>query len=151
MAKRRSDSNSASGAVSAVQNAIAGVFAPPVECKLEKRDLVYWNAIVRARSREEWNENELQVAAQLARTRRQIQDNEDLLEEEGPVLVNDRGTQIANPRFSIIEQLTRRQMALMRSVQCTATAVSGQSAHNAPKRTAERAARDVVASTADLI
>ena len=148
---RQKRTDSASGAVDVMKNAIAGVFSPPTEAKLTKEDIVYWNAIVRARARDEWTENELQVAAQLARTRKQIQDNEDLLVHEGPVLINDRGTQIANPRFSVIEQLTRRQVMLMRSLQVNATASAGRAGDVAPKRAAEKAAREVVNATADLI
>lgn len=141
MAKAKSDINSANGAVRAMQAAIAGVFMPPAEAKLTDADMVYWNAIVRARAREEWDDNQLQVASQLARTRRQIQEQEESLAAEGMVVVNDRGTQICNPRVSVVEQLTRRQMALMRSLQVNATASTGQAAHNQAKRSAEKNAR----------
>ena len=149
MAKRTSDASSITGAVKAMQAALAGVFQPPPEAKLSEDDLVYWNAIIRARARDEWDENQLQVAAQLARTRRQLQEQEELLESEGMVVVNDRGTQICNPRVSVVEQLTRRQMALMRSLQVNATASSGQAIHNKTKRKTERDSRQQISD--DLI
>lgn len=146
---RRLKMDTAAGAVAAMQNAIAGIFAPPAEAELEPADMVYWAAIVRARARDEWTENDLQVAAQLARCRRQIQEEEKLLKAEGRVIENQRGTPIMNPRVTVIEQLSRRQMALMRSIQCTATATAGYSAHNVGRRRAAREAEAAATIEAD--
>ncbi|WP_291810852.1 P27 family phage terminase small subunit [Limnobacter sp.] len=151
MAKKTSDANSVAGAKKAMENALAGTFQPPKETPLSEKDLPFWNAIVRARAREEWDENTLQVAAQLARTRRMIEESEKLLELEGAIISNDRGTPIKNPLFSVIEDLTRRQMALMRSLQVTATATAGQGIHNKPKRNAEKNARAANSQTDDSL
>lgn len=146
MAKKRPDCNSAAGAVVAMQNAIAGIFAPPAEAELEAADMVYWSAIVRARARDEWNENDLQVAAQLAKCRRAIHEEEKSLKAEGRVIENQRGTPIMNPRVTVIEQLSRRQMALMRTIQCTAVQTAGRGNELAGRRKAERDARGVEAA-----
>jgi hypothetical protein len=44
------------------------------------------------------------------------------LEDEGSVLKNDRGTLVQNPRHAVLEQLARREMALMRSLRIAGTA-----------------------------
>lgn len=151
MAKRNSDSNSVAGAQKAMQNALAGVFAPPPEVDLPDEALPFWRAIVRARARDEWNDNELQVAAQLARTREKIERLEKVLDHQGEILVNERGTPIKNPLFSVLEDLTRRQMALMRSLQVNATASAGQAKDNQRKRKAEKDADSVASSLDDLL
>ena len=64
------------------------------------------------------------------------------LDEEGRVLKNDRGTPVMNPKFAILEQLSRRHMALTRLLQMQAT-ITGQASEMAKKREAERKARAV--------
>jgi hypothetical protein len=51
-----------------------------------------------------------------------IEIESETLEIEGSVLTNERGTKVMNPRHSVLEQLARREMALMRSLQMVGTA-----------------------------
>lgn len=43
------------------------------------------------------------------------------LQEEGVIMINARGTQIANPRFNVYDQSVRQQAALIRSMSLNAT------------------------------
>lgn len=100
----------------------------------------YYRDIVRARAREEWNEHQLTVAAQLARC---MADQEEVGAEllvEGRVVRNDRGTRVANPLVGILEQLARRQMALGRSLQMIGRAIGDPRAPTG-KRKLEAGAR----------
>lgn len=97
----------------------------PSHIRLRDVDLPFWEAIVRARERSEWNDVDLVVAGQLARTQYDIEQESLCLELEGTVIINHRGTQIANPRVSVLEQLARREMALMRTLQIGGAVAGG--------------------------
>ena len=93
---------------------------PPAHIKLRETDLPFWEGIVRARARDEWTAATLVVAAQLARCQADIEKESALLDIEGSVVENQRGTPVMNPRHSVLEQMSRRELALMRSLQITA-------------------------------
>ena len=71
---------------------------------------------MRARARDEWTAADLVVAAQLARCQHDIERESRTLDDEGSVLTNERGTKVMNPRHAVLEQLARREMALMRAL-----------------------------------
>jgi hypothetical protein len=74
-----------------------------------------------SRARDEWSKNDLIVAAQLARCQADIETESEIVEIEGSVVENARGTQIMNPRHSVLEQMARRELALMRALAMTAS------------------------------
>jgi len=88
----------------------------PEHVRLRPEDLPFWEGIVRARAREEWTDADLVVAAQLARCQHDIEREASLLEAEGSVIENGRGSPVMNPRHAVLEQLARREMALMRTL-----------------------------------
>ena len=104
-------------------------------------DRPFWDAIMVARARDEWTESDLITAAQLARCMSDIEKEAQLLETEGSVIENQRGTPVMNPRHSVLEQLSRRQMALMRTLQITGSAAGVDKDRIQNKRKIERAAR----------
>lgn len=69
---RRQRIDSAKAAV-AVVTAAAKPLNPPAGVKLTKAQLVYWEPIIAARPRSEWNEADLITAAQLAKTMAMIE------------------------------------------------------------------------------
>ena len=113
---KKAPSNSAASAIKAMVAAATPLPAVPACVKLKAIDLPFWEAIMRARTRDEWTDADLIAAAQLARCQREIERESEALEIEGSVIENQRGTQIMNPRHSVLEQLSRRQLALMRSL-----------------------------------
>ena len=82
-------------------------------------------AILRARTRDEWAAVDLVVAGQLARCQADIEAESLALEGEGSVIDNQRGTPVMNPRQAVLEQLSRRQMAYMRALRMAGTAAGG--------------------------
>ena len=48
-----------------------------------------------------------------------LEEQQALLDDEGTVMRNDRGTMVMNPRVSVLEGLARREMALMRALGLT--------------------------------
>ena len=109
-------SNSADAMVQALVDSTKGPPAVPAHVSLRDGDGPFWDGIVCARGRDEWTAADLVVAAQLARCQRDIEIEQVSLDGEGTVLRNERGTMVANPRVAVLEQLARREMALMRSL-----------------------------------
>ena len=70
------------------------------------------------------------------------------LEEEGSVIKNDKGTQVMNPRNAVLEQLARREMALMRTLKISG-ASTGDTRDLEKGRKLQREAEKARAEVAD--
>jgi hypothetical protein len=90
----------------------------------------------------------LVVAAQLSRTQADIEREQVLLDSEGSVIDNAKGTPIANPRFTVLENLARREMALMRSLRM-AGKDGGDVRQDVGRRKVQREAEKIRAELAD--
>lgn len=102
--------------------------------RLRDQDYQFLQQILPARARVEWDGPSLIAAGHLARCFADLEEQQQALDLEGAVQKNDKGTQIANPRFSVVESLTRRAMALQRSLQIDPRQSSGQARDNKGKR-----------------
>lgn len=140
MATKRNRADSAASAVKAMVNAAKDDIQVPAHVKLRDGDEVFWDGVVRARARDEWTETDLVVAAQLARCLHDIEKEQLLMDVEGTVIPNDRGTMVVNPRVSVLEQFARREMALMRTLRMGGRA-AGAARDEAPARKIERQSR----------
>jgi hypothetical protein len=140
--------DSASGAVSAFQSAMTDI-EPPAQVTLREQDWPFWYAITRARAKESWTDIDLVHAASLARTQADIEQVQSELNEEGFTLVNDRGTVVANPKNSILETLSRRSIALSRSLQVHAHATQGDSHEQVRKNKTQKKAQDAIKDAGD--
>ncbi|KVD50729.1 TerS protein [Burkholderia ubonensis] len=147
----RTRSDSTTTAVAATQAAASGPMKPPDHIKLRDADWPYWDAIVQARAATTWNNADLALAANLARTQADISRLSLELEDEGDVMVNARGTPVVNPKHNLLETLTRRAVALSRALHVHAEATVGRSQDAGKKLGAEQAARGAIhnASQAD--
>lgn len=144
MAKKQ-PSNTVKSAVSAMLNAALPEFTPPAHVRVREKDQPFWSAIMSSRAREEWSKTDFVVAAQLARCQADIETESCLLEGEGSVMENFRGTMVMNPRHSVLEQLARRELALMRSLGLTGVSTRGNKEDVEKARKVQRqaaAARD---------
>ena len=133
--------DSAAFRADAVKNALDGV-QPPSHIALTADHMPFWHAITQARHKESWTEIDLTHAANLARTQYDIEKEQRLLEIEGSVIFNERGTPVKNPRCSILEDLTRRAISLSRILQVHALATVGESKESRGKNTKARAAQE---------
>lgn len=113
---KRNPATAAEQAVRAMLDAGKRQLSPLRHTKLRPQDRPFWRGIVRARARDEWTDANLVVAAQLARCQADIETQQGLLDTEGSILENARGTAVMNPRVTVMEQLARREMALMRTL-----------------------------------
>ena len=116
---KRIRSDSVTAAVKAMVNASLPDLEPPSHAKLREKDQPFWTDIIKSRSRDEWAKTDLVVAVQLCRCQSDIETEAELLDAEGSVIENQKGTPVMNPRHSVLEQLARRELALMRTLGLT--------------------------------
>ena len=135
--------------VEMLANAFAGTLEPPASVNLRAEDLPIWRMLMGARARAEWSSVDLHHAANLARSLADIERMSTELSAEGDVLLNPRGTVVANPKHGLLEILSRRVVALTKLLQMHAYAVTGDADNKAPGRKAEAAARDIAATHDD--
>jgi hypothetical protein len=114
--KKRQPADSATAVVAAMVNASLPPLAVPKHVKLRSGDRPFWDGVLRARARDEWTESDLVIGAQLARCQHDIEIEQAALYAEGTVVENQRGTMVMNARVTVLEQLARREMALMRAL-----------------------------------
>jgi hypothetical protein len=141
-------SDSSESAVKAMLNAAQDTPAPPAHCRLREGDLPFWAGIVRARALDEWTEADFVVGVQLARCQADIEREQVDLDVEGSILVNAKGTQIMNPRVAVLEQLSRREMAVMRCLRMGGVP-AGRPEDEVGKRKVERTSRKLRAELED--
>lgn len=140
--------DTAAGSVAAFQAAAVDI-QPPDQVRLRDRDWPFWYAIMRARAKDSWTDIDLVHAANLARTQADIEKVQIELDDEGFTLVNERGTVVANPKHSILETLSRRAVALSRSLQVHAHATQGDSHQQVKKNKTQAKARESLQAVED--
>lgn len=141
--------NSVQVAIKAAVDAAKPPHEPPKNMRMRPQDRPFWEAIMVSRTRDEWAATDLILAAQLARCQADIEEQSALLEQEGPVVENQRGTPIPNPRHAVLETLTRRQLAMFRSLALAANVKHISPSAMAGDRVAERIAREVASAVAE--
>lgn len=137
---KRARADSAASAVKAMVDAAKPDIEVPQHVTLTDSARPFWIGVVRARARDEWSEVDLVVAAQLAQCQADMEEEDQALRIEGRVVKNDRGTQVMNPRTTVLEQLARREMALMRTLRMGGR-IAGDARDETGKRTLERQSR----------
>lgn len=143
---KRHRTDTAKGAVTAMQNALQGPIAPPDHITLRDDARAFWNAIVQARARDTWNPSDLALAAQLARAQADIERLQAEIDSEGDV-IGDK----LNPKHRLLETLSRRAVSLARVIHVHAEATVGKSEDASKALAAERQARDASHGLDDLI
>ncbi len=146
---RRTRTDSADAAVAAAKAVASGPIDPPAHVKLRECDRPFWDSIVSARARDSWNTSDLEVAANVARAKADIERLTEEIQTEGDIVVNDRGTQIINPKHTLLETLTRRVMAASRILHVHAEATVGESRQQPGKLAAQKEAEAASKAASD--
>lgn len=141
--QKRIDHNTSDGVIETFQNAITKI-EPPSHIKLRECDWPFWYAITGARAANSWNDTDLAKAANLARCQSDIERLSDELTHEEDILVNERGTQIVNPKHDLLEKLSRREIALSRAVHVHSEATVGRSRDSVTRSKGQDKMREVV-------
>lgn len=139
MARKRADSAHEQSKI--MVDAIKGK-KPPSHLVLRKQDIPFWNAIIAARAK--WTDVDLAHAANLARCQADIEEAQRLLDKEGSILKNKRGTPVMNPRFTVLETLSRRAVAISAKIQVHAAATIGETKLNKGKNSAKQKSLDAL-------
>ena len=143
MVKKVAPKNSIQAATEAALAVASPPIRPPSHMTLRSQDEPYWVSIINSRARIEWSENDLVIAAQLARCQADIAEESERMERESSVIRNDRGTPIPNPRIAVIERLASRQLAYVRTLGMGGSAANKAAPSAKGLREAERTARGV--------
>lgn len=101
---RKARIDSTSEAV-AVMIKAAKEIQPPAHAPLDKDALPFWDDIIAARAKSEWNGHDLAVASDLANTMAQLVENRRLLRKEGETTVTATGNPMASPRVAVVNGL----------------------------------------------
>jgi hypothetical protein len=89
---------------------------PPDYLQLDDIDLQFYFPIVAGRAPSEWSNYRITLAAQLAQAQAELFRQRKLMKDEGAVIENDRGTRVANPRCTVMAQMSQQILALTRSL-----------------------------------
>lgn len=129
-----------------LKQCVTGV-EPPTFVRLRPEHMSYWNTITGCRA--VWTDIDLIHAANLARTLYMIEDETEMLEKEGSVIENQRGTPVMNPRHAVIEQLSRRSVTLSAKLHVHAAATIGEVENNKKKNHAKQKMNNAVKTLED--
>ena len=132
---KRSPITSPSEAVRIMQGS-AREITPPSHVPLDDMDWPYWHNVVSEFARAEWTEHQLELAAMLARTMANLEQEQRTLRAEGFVAVRENGTSVENPRARAVKSMTSDFLSLRRSLALHARAKSGDSRADAARRQA---------------
>lgn len=108
--------------------------SPPSHVPLDDMDWPYWHNVVAEFARAEWTEHQLELAAMLARTMANLEQEQRTLRAEGFIAVRENGTSVENPRARAVKSLTGDILSLRRSLALHARAKSGDSRTDANRR-----------------
>lgn len=118
---RRARSDSAQKAVEVFQSA-SEVIPVPQGFRCDHPAFAEaWNDYIRARAREDWKKKDLRQLQHLCRVETEIFDLETRLKAEGDVVVNARGTQIANPVLNVLTMRYQQFFTLTRLLSLNTT------------------------------
>lgn len=121
MTTRKTRSDSAASAVKVFQTAENDIQLPEgVELRSDE-ELVIWKQFTRARAKDAWRDFDLVLLAKSVRIESDIRKYQEMLDQSGAIIENQRGTPIENPLFRVIDTLQRQQLAIIRSMSLNQT------------------------------
>ncbi len=116
MDARKTRSDSAAAAASALQNAHEEIQLPEGVELRNVAEVTIWRQFTRARARDAWRDFDLVLLAKVVRLEADIRRYQDMLDASGPLIKNKRDTLIENPMLRVIDTLQRQQLAIIRSM-----------------------------------
>ena len=123
----------------------------PEHVSVPQEAMPFWNSLVQTRAKERWTLPDLEIAAHLAKSKADLERIHKEVAEEGDLVINARGTQIPNPKHTILETISRRIVQLSRLLQVHAEATQGKSRDQVKANKAQAKAKDSLDSLDELI
>jgi len=151
MAKaQRLGTNSTANVVKLVSELSGKVALPEGVILRNEAEMVIWQQFTHARAREGWRDFDLLIVAKAVRLEADIRKYQKALDASSPIVKNEKGTQIVNPFFSVIDGLQRQQLALIRSLSLNQTSqdprtLNGQGQEQSRLRGAVNSFDDLIA------
>jgi hypothetical protein len=94
-----------------------GDIVPPMTVPLGDDDLPFFDAVIREYAKSEWSDHQLEIAAMMARTMKDLEENQRELRAEGYITTRpSNGTTVENPRARVVKSLTGDLLSLRRSL-----------------------------------
>lgn len=112
---RKARIDSAAEAVAVMLKATRDI-EPPAHSPLDDDALPFWDDIIAARAKSEWNGHDLSCASDLANAMAQLVENRRLLRQEGERTETSNGSPMANPRVSVVHGLHAQIKAARQSL-----------------------------------
>ena len=137
--KIRSDSNTTAGEMMR-----DGLPEPPEHIRLPDEARPFWWSVVGAKSPDAWTPADLELAAELARTKADLERLRREIREEGDIVDGK-----VSPKRKLEETLVARSIRLSRTLQVHAIATVGRSGDQRQRNQAARDARDVADGLGD--
>lgn len=134
---RRERIDAAAGTV-AVFQASQKQISPPSNVPLEDRDLPFFASVLDEFARAEWTAHQLELAAMLARTMADLEEEQRLMRAEGSICKTDKGTPVINPRKTAIQMHYGNIHAARRSLSLHARAQGGEARDVGSRRAAAK-------------
>ena len=131
--------------VEALANAYAPPIQPPQGAVLRSEELALWGPLIQQRSRAEWTPLDLRHLVTLCRLMVDIDRITLELQNESDVTTNAAGTEVANPKYGILDKLQSRPVTLTRLLHLQAQSKVNDVQKLRAQRDAERIARDGIA------
>lgn len=135
---RRARIDSTAAAVD-VMKAAQSEIHPPSNVPLDDRDLPFFASVLAEFARSEWSAHQLELAAMLARTMADLEQDQRLMRAEGPVMATEKGTPVVNPRKTVIQMNASIILSYRRSLSLHARAQGGEARDVAQRRGAAKA------------
>ena len=89
----------------------------PAGVKLRDDDeLIIWRQFTQSRTRDGWREVDLITVGKCVRLETDIRRHQANLDQQGALLLNDKGVQVINPLVGLVDLLQRQQLTLTRSI-----------------------------------
>ena len=107
--------------IEATRSAFTNVICPD-HIRLDDQDRPFFSSVLAEFANAEWTNHKLELAAMLARTMTDLHNEQIALRKEGSVVTTERGTQVTNPRKTVIQMYAGTVLSFRRSLALNARA-----------------------------
>ena len=108
--------------------------SPPSNVPLDACDIPFFASVIAEFARSEWTAHQLELAAMLARTMADLEQDQRLMRIEGPIMATEKGTPVVNPRKTVIQMNASIILSYRRSLSLHARAQGGEARDVASRR-----------------
>jgi hypothetical protein len=118
---QREGRNSVSRQIEAFSDASRDIEVPAGVTLRSDEERTIWDQFTRARAKADWRAMDLVLLGKVVRIESEMRKYQQILDCEGIVVINAKGTQIVNPLVSVLDTMLRQQLALIRSMSLNTT------------------------------